>query len=69
MTGQPERRTVGVCRLSVCHGGHASVAEEPVRTATQIKCPNGHWTWEDGNFCTQCGVALPKSSGQPESPG
>ena len=58
-----DRRTVERCRIRVCPYGHAT-PEGPLEMAEQIKCPLGHWTWEDGNFCISCGTALPRDARQ-----
>lgn len=54
-----ERVVVMRQNVAVCSGtGQVVAALSAPVPAAQIKCRYGHWTWEDGNFCGQCGTSL-----------
>jgi len=62
-------RQVWAAPMAVCVSGkHAQLIDESTLT-WQIRCPNGHWTWEDGNFCVRCGTRLRSPSGTVEDEG
>jgi len=50
-------RLAWVQHMTVCVEGHAAPFGEP-EPRVQIQCPRGHWTWEDGDYCAECGVRL-----------
>lgn len=53
-----EARIVGRSNAAVCSSsGEVQWLSAP-EAAVQVRCPRGHWTWEDGNYCGACGVKL-----------
>jgi|GEM_PF-5358287 hypothetical protein len=53
-----ERRMAELYHLDVCENGHVNAARHRGKAA-QVRCDHcKRWTWEDGNFCVQCGHGI-----------
>ena len=62
-----DRRLVKETRLTVCPNGHVVSRTPTGRERWQFRCPHCQkWTWEDGNFCVQCGAKLRERGPQPD---
>jgi hypothetical protein len=58
MADEIERRMTWAFPLAVCERFGDAVAYDEPSLMAEIKCPNGHWTWEDGKHCAWCGVKV-----------
>ena len=53
------RRQVTRVNLRVCANGHAEPIPGTEQDAWQIRCRVCQdWTWEEGNYCVNCGHRL-----------